>query len=163
MCVVLLLYVFHFFFNLFKPLIMQNFKVCLDCCIICSCLELNPPICCSYWLILIVGFFMLLYNLPLELLFFKCFLMFVYLWDRHRAWAGEGQRERETDSEAGSRLWAVSTESDTGLKPMNREIVTWAKVGHSTDWTTQAPPSCFFFFFFKVKQTGLLASFFFFF
>ena len=29
--------------------------------------------------------------------------------DRERAWVGEGQREKETDSEAGFRLWAVST------------------------------------------------------
>ena len=33
-------------------------------------------------------------------------------------WAGEGQRERETESEAGSRLWAVSTEPDAGLELM---------------------------------------------
>ena len=40
--------------------------------------------------------------------------------------AGEGQREREgdTESEAGSRLLAVSTEPDAGLEPMNHEIMT---------------------------------------
>ena len=40
---------------------------------------------------------------------------------------GEGQRERETRNPKqapGSRLQAVSTELDTGLKPMNREIMT---------------------------------------
>ena len=39
---------------------------------------------------------------------------------------GEGQREREgnTESEAGSRLGAVSTEPDAGLKLMNHEIMT---------------------------------------
>ena len=45
---------------------------------------------------------------------------------------GEGQRERErgrqtdrqTESKAGSRLQAVSTESDAGLEPTNREIMT---------------------------------------
>ena len=39
---------------------------------------------------------------------------------------GKGQREREgdTESEAGSRLRAVSTEPDAGLEHMNREIVT---------------------------------------
>ena len=41
---------------------------------------------------------------------------------------GEGQRERETESEAGCRLWDVSTDPDTGLELTNREIMTWAKV-----------------------------------
>ena len=45
-------------------------------------------------------------------------------------WAGEGDREGDTESKAGSRLWAVST-----------EIMTWAKVGSSTDWATQVPQS----------------------
>ena len=67
----------------------------------------------------------------------------------------EGERERErastsgrgaeweggTESKAGSRLWDVSTEPDTGLEPTNCEIMTWAKVGCSTDWATQAPQS----------------------
>ena len=38
--------------------------------------------------------------------------------------AGEGQRQTETRSEAGSRLRAVSTGPDVGLEPVNREIVT---------------------------------------
>ena len=33
-------------------------------------------------------------------------------------------RERETESEAGSRFQAVSTEPGVGLEPTNREIVT---------------------------------------
>ena len=56
------------------------------------------------------------------------------------SWEGE-QREGGTESEAGSRLWAVSTEPDAGLKLMNHEIITWAEVGCSTDWATQAPHS----------------------
>ena len=52
--------------------------------------------------------------------------MFVYLSDR--APAGEGQRERkDTESEAGSRLQAVSTEPDAGLELMNCEIMTELK------------------------------------
>ena len=43
---------------------------------------------------------------------------------------GEGQRERETEYEAGSRLRAVSTEPDVGLELTDREIMTLAKVGH---------------------------------
>ena len=38
---------------------------------------------------------------------------------------GEGsEREEDTESEAGSRLQAVSTEPDTGLELMDREIMT---------------------------------------
>ena len=37
---------------------------------------------------------------------------------------GGAEREGDTDSEAGSRLQAVSTEPDAGLEPQNREIVT---------------------------------------
>ena len=37
---------------------------------------------------------------------------------------GEGQRERETQCKAVSRLLAVNTEPDAGLKPMNLEIMT---------------------------------------
>ena len=58
-----------------------------------------------------------------------------------RARAGEGQRERDTESEADSRLWAVSIEHDAGLELINWEIMTWAEVGCSTDWVTQVPQS----------------------
>ena len=59
--------------------------------------------------------------------------------------SGEGQREGDTESETGSRLWAVSTEPaqstepDAGLELRDREIMTWAEVGGLTDWATQAP------------------------
>ena len=46
---------------------------------------------------------------------------------------GEGaEREGDKESEAGSRLQAVSTEPDMGLEPMNREIMTLAEVWHLT-------------------------------
>ena len=48
---------------------------------------------------------------PFPILFFVV-LMFIY------------ERERGTESEAGSRLRAVSTEPDAGLEPTNREIKT---------------------------------------
>ena len=38
--------------------------------------------------------------------------------------SGEGQREGDTESEAGSRLRAVSTELDTGLELTDHEIMT---------------------------------------
>ena len=52
---------------------------------------------------------------------------------------GVAEREGDTESGAGSRLWAVSTEPDAGLGPTDREIMTWAEVGRLTDWATQAP------------------------
>ena len=74
------------------------------------------------------------------ILFFKIFFN-VYFWDRERQSMNEGGAEREgdTESEAGSRLWAISPEPDAGLELMDREIVTWAEVGRLTDWATQAP------------------------
>ena len=72
----------------------------------------------------------------------KIFLTLIYFWDRETQSMNRGGAEREgdTESETGSRLWAVSTESDAGLKLIDREIMTWAEVGRSTDWATQAPP-----------------------
>ena len=37
---------------------------------------------------------------------------------------GGAEKEGDTESEAGSRLRAVGTEPDMGLKPMNCEMVT---------------------------------------
>ena len=45
---------------------------------------------------------------------------------------GGAEREGDTESEAGSRLRAVSTELDVGLELMECEIMTWAKVGCPT-------------------------------
>ena len=72
------------------------------------------------------------------LLIFPLFKMF-YFWERQSKSRGGAEKEGETESKAGSRLWAVSTESDAGLKPTNREIMTWAEVRPLTNWTTQAP------------------------
>ena len=49
------------------------------------------------------------------------------------------EREGDTESETGSRLWAICPEPDAGLELTDREIVTWAEVGRLTDWATQAP------------------------
>ena len=46
---------------------------------------------------------------------------------------GGAEREGDAESEAGSRLWPVSTEPNVGLEPMNHEIMTLAEVGPSTD------------------------------
>ena len=53
---------------------------------------------------------------------------------------GGAEREGDTESETGSRLWAISPEPDAGLEFTDHEIVTWAEVGRLTDWATQAPP-----------------------
>ena len=58
---------------------------------------------------------------------------------------GGAEREGVTESEAGSRLWAVSTEPDAGLELTDREIMTWAEVRRLTDRATQAPPLLFLF------------------
>ena len=62
----------------------------------------------------------------------------MFIFKRDRAQVGEGQREREretergregdTESEAGSRFWAASTEPDMGFEPTNRKIMTWTEV-----------------------------------
>ena len=68
------------------------------------------------------------------------FLMFIFERDRHSVSKGWGrEREGDTESEAVARLWAVSTEPDVGLRPTNREIMTWAKVGRLIDRVTHAP------------------------
>ena len=69
--------------------------------------------------------------------------MFIYFWDRERQSmnGGGAEREGDTESEAGSRLWAISPEPNVGLELTDREIVTWAEVGRFTDWATQAPPN----------------------
>ena len=78
-------------------------------------------------------------------------LMFIYFWQREREGEsisrGGAEREGDTESEAGSRLWPVSTEPDVGLELTDCEIMTWAKVGCLTDWATQAPLAAYFFWF----------------
>ena len=63
--------------------------------------------------------------------------LFIYLFWRRGG--GRAEREGDTESKAGSRLWAVSTEPNTGLEPMNCEIMTWAKGRRLIDWVTQVP------------------------
>ena len=46
---------------------------------------------------------------------------------------GGAERGGDTESEAGSRLPAVSTEPDAGLEPTDCEIATRAEVGSPTD------------------------------
>ena len=61
------------------------------------------------------------------------FLMFTYFSETECEWGRDREREGDTDSQAGSMLWAVSTGPDAGLEPMNNELMTWAEVGCLTD------------------------------
>ena len=72
---------------------------------------------CVYWNLANVIYFLFF------LIFFK---HFVYFWEtkKDRARVREGQRETETQSEAGSSLCTDSTEPDMGLEPTNHEIMT---------------------------------------
>ena len=58
--------------------------------------------------------------------------------ERQSTNGGRSEREGDTETEAGSRLWAISTEPEAGLELTDHEIMTWAKVGLLTDWATQA-------------------------
>ena len=75
--------------------------------------------------------------------------------DRQHMRGGGAEREGDPESGAGSKLWAVSTEPDTGLEPTNHEIMTWTEVGRLTNWATRAPQ--FFLAFLKcIKYTCIL-------
>ena len=54
----------------------------------------------------------------------KKFYVYLFLRERQSMSWGEAEREGDTESEAGSRLRAVNTETDVGLEPMNHETMT---------------------------------------
>ena len=88
--------------------------------------------------------------------FKKFFNVYLLLRDRERQSMSMGGAERggDTESEVGSRLWAVSTEPDAGLELTNRKIMTWAEVGRLTDWATQVPLLSYVF----IKPLSVLIS-----
>ena len=51
----------------------------------------------------------------------------MFIFERQSMSRGGAEREGDTESEAGSRLWGVSIEPDAGLKLTDHEIMTWAK------------------------------------
>ena len=63
--------------------------------------------------------------MPSLFLFIKIFFVrFIFESGRESASRGGAVREGDTESEAGSRLRAVSAEPDAGLKLTDREIMT---------------------------------------
>ena len=52
---------------------------------------------------------------------------------------GGAERGGDRESEAGYKLWAVSTEPDVGPELTNHEIMSCAEVRRLTDWATQVP------------------------
>ena len=78
----------------------------------------------------------------LMFIYFKKFLMFIYFWGRERQSMNGGGSEREGDTQnrkqaPGSELSARSP--TRGSNSTDRETMTWAEVGRSTDWATQVP------------------------
>ena len=59
-----------------------------------------------------------------SLIFFVTFIHFLGDRERQRESGGGAEREGDTDSEADSRIRAVSTEPDAGLELMSYEIMT---------------------------------------
>ena len=57
-------------------------------------------------------------------IFFFLVLKYLFLRERAGVRGGGAEREGDTESEAGSRLRAVSPEANTGLEIMNCEIMT---------------------------------------
>ena len=80
-------------------------------------------------------------NPDVDILLKKNFFLHLFLRDRERQGMSRGGAETEgdTESKAGFRFWAVSTEPDVGLEPTNCKIMTWAQIGRLTKWATQAP------------------------
>ena len=63
--------------------------------------------------------------------------------ERQRVSRGGAERRGDSESEAGSRLWTVSTEPDTGLKLTSHEIMTWAEVSAYPTEPPSRPRLCF--------------------
>ena len=70
------------------------------------------------------------------------FLTFIHFWETDGVWAGKGQRERERQNPKQAPGSELSAQPDAGLELTNREIMTRAEVGRSTDGATQVPLSC---------------------
>ena len=61
---------------------------------------------------------------PMDVFLYVFNVYFIFDRQRHSVSRGTAEREGDTESEAGSRLRAVSEEPDAGLQPTDREIMT---------------------------------------
>ena len=68
-------------------------------------------------------------------IFFKC----LFLRERQSVSRGGAEREGDTDSEAGSRLWAVSTEPNMGARTHKLWDRDLSRIRRSTNWATPVP------------------------
>ena len=65
--------------------------------------------------------------------------MFIFEREKETVWAGEGQREREIQTLRQAPGSELSARVHHMAELKSGEIMTWAEVGHLTDWATQAP------------------------
>ena len=78
---------------------------------------------------------------PLSLLLIFS-LMFIYLfWEREPVivWAGEGQKDRERESQEGSTLSAQSPKQGSNSQTMRQWPQPKSRVRHLTNWATHVP------------------------
>ena len=68
-------------------------------------------------------------------MYFQCLLIF----ERARGWAGEGQREKDRESQAGSALSAQNHVWGSNWQTMKSWPELKSRIGCLTDWATQAP------------------------
>ena len=83
-----------------------------------------------------MSFFLIKFSMTTHLfvfVFFQCFMY--YFWQREREQGKDRVRGRQR---IWSRFYADSSEPNAMLKPTNHEVMTWAKVGRSTYWSTKA-------------------------
>ena len=71
--------------------------------------------------------------------FFVCLFCFFFR-ERDIMSGGGAEKEGDTESRAGSRPSAVSTEPEAGLELLDRKIMTWAEALRLTDGATRSPP-----------------------
>ena len=96
------------------------------CVCVCVCVRGEIQNCSRLGVLSLLGTGSLLFSGSCESRFLFCFNVYSFLKDRERQSISRGGAEREgdTESEAGSRLGAVSTEPEAGLELMNGEIMT---------------------------------------
>ena len=82
------------------------------------------------------------------LIFLNVYFFFLREIERQSESRGGAERVGDTESKAGSRLWALSPEPDVGHELTNGEIMTWTEVRRLIDSATQAPSTSYFFLMF---------------